>query len=198
MKQKTKLLKLNRILKKVKAYKSRMEKFSDVELSHLTLEFKERIKKGESLDSLLPEAFAAVCEADYRVLGKFPYDVQILGGIALHLGYLAEMNTGEGKTLTATMPLYLNALTGKSTILVTNNDYLALRDAEEMGQVYEFMRLKVAAGVQENPEKRFTNEQKKKIYAADIVYTTHSTLGFDYLFNNLVTSAEERFLRDFE
>ena len=95
----------------------------------------------------MPEAFAAICEADERILGMAPYDVQILGAIALHQGYLAEMNTGEGKTLVATMPLYLNALTGKSTILVTANDYLASRDAQEMGQVYRFMGLTVAAGV---------------------------------------------------
>lgn len=148
------------------------------------------------MDALLPEAFAAICEADRRVLGMFPFDSQVLGGIALHQGYLAEMNTGEGKTLVATMPLYLNALTGKSTILVTNNEYLALRDAEEMGQVYEFMGLTVAAGVHAKAEERFTNEEKKKLYASDIVYTTHGVLGFDYLLNNLVTSAEDRFLRE--
>lgn len=126
-----------------------------------------------------------------------PYDVQILGGIALHQGYLAEMNTGEGKTLVATMPLYLNALTGKSTILVTANDYLATRDAEEMGQVYRFLGLSVAAGVAGVSGKNFTNKEKKEIYAADIVYTTHGALGFDYLLNNLVTTAEDRFLREF-
>lgn len=198
MRQSRNLKKLNKLLRKVKACGERMKKLSDTELSHMTVEFKRRLGKGEKLDALLPEAFAAICEADYRILGKFPYDVQILGGLALHQGYLTEMNTGEGKTLTATMPLYLNALTGKSTILVTTNDYLALRDSEEMGQVYRFMGLTVAAGVQNNPENRFSNEQKKQIYHSDIVYTTHSALGFDYLFNNLVTSASERFMRDFE
>ena len=98
-----------------------MRALSDEELSHLTQVYKERLAAGETLDALLPEAYAAVCEADYRILGKFPYDVQVLGAIALHQGYLAEMNTGEGKTLVATMPLYLNALTGKSTILLTTN-----------------------------------------------------------------------------
>ena len=195
--QAKKIRKLNRLLKMVKSHKERMSRLSDEEPSHLTVLFRERLKKGEKLDALLPEAFAAMCEADYRVLGKFPYDVQILGGIALHKGYLAEMNTGEGKTLTATLPLYLNALTEKSSILVTTNDYLALRDSEEMGQVYRFMGLTCAAGVHKNPENRFTNEEKREIYSADIVYTTHSALGFDYLFHNLVTSAEERFLRDF-
>lgn len=174
-----------------------MSALSDTELSHLTVEFKERLSQGETLEDLLPEAFAAVCEADFRILDKFPYDVQILGAIALHQGYLAEMNTGEGKTLVATMPLYLNALTGKSTILVTTNAYLALRDAEEMGQVYRFMGLSIAAGVTANEEERLTNQKKKEIYAADIVYTTHGALGFDYLFHNLVTSAEDRFLREF-
>ena len=184
MKQKGNIKKLSKILLQVKSHKENMKKLSDDALTNLTVSFKERLENGESLDDILPEAFAAVCEADYRVLGKFPYDVQILGGIALHQGYLAEMNTGEGKTLVATMPLYLNALTGKSTILVTTNEYLALRDAEEMGQVYRFMGLSVAAGVQRDAEERFTNEEKKEIYAADIVYTTHGVLGFDYLFNN--------------
>ena len=196
MKQTRNLRKLNKILNQVKGYKEQMAGFSDEELSHMTVEFKKRLDQGESLDDILPEAYAVICEADHRILGKFPYDVQILGGIALHQGYLAEMNTGEGKTLVATMPLYLNALTGKSTILVTTNEYLALRDSEEMGQVYHFMGLSVAAGVQAKAEERFTNEEKKEIYAADIVYTTHSVLGFDYLLNNLVTTAEDRFMRE--
>lgn len=174
-----------------------MAALSDEALSHLTVEFKERLENGEVLDDILPEAFAAMCEADYRILGQFPYDVQILGGIAVHQGNLIEMNTGEGKTLMATLPLYLNALTGKSNILLTSNSYLALRDAEEMGKVYTFMGLTIATGVQARAEERFTNKVKKEIYASDIVYTTHGTLGFDYLLNNLVTSASERFLRDF-
>ena len=187
---------LKKILHKVKSYKEHMRALSDEELSGLTDRYKKRLAKGETLDDLLPEAFAAVCEADYRILGKFPYDAQVIGAIALHQGFMAEMNTGEGKTLVATMPLYLNALTERGTILLTSNEYLVLRDAEEMGQVYRFMGLSIAAGVSENPEKRFTNEEKKKIYSADIVYTTHSALGFDYLFNNLVKSAQERFMRE--
>ena len=119
----------------------RVQELSDDELSRKTGAFKERIAKGASTDSLLPEAYAVICEADRRILGMRPYDCQILGGIAMHYGYLAEMNTGEGKTLTATLPLYLNALTGKSTMLVTANDYLADRDAKEMGPVYEFLGL---------------------------------------------------------
>lgn len=196
MKQTRSLTKLNKILKRVHSYKDYMAKLSDNELSNLTLEFKERLKGKENLDDILPEAFAAICEADYRVLGMFPFDVQILGGIALHQGYLAEMNTGEGKTLVATMPLYLNALTGKSTILVTTNEYLALRDSAEMGKVYKFMGLSVAAGVKEKAEETLTNEEKKEVYAADIVYTTHGVLGFDYLLNNLVTAAKDRFMRE--
>ena len=191
-----KIRQLNRILRKVRSYKDTMRALSDEELSHLTQVYKERLAAGETLDALLPEAYAAVCEADYRILGKFPYDAQVLGAIALHQGYLAEMNTGEGKTLVATMPLYLNALTGKSTILLTTNEYLVLRDAEEMGQVYRFMGLTISAGVSENPEKRFSNAEKKVIYSADIVYTTHAVLGFDYLLNNLVKSAQDRYMRD--
>ena len=197
MRQNKNRKKLNQILYKVKSYKEKMAGLSDKELSDLTNVFKKRLEQGESLDDILPEAFAAVCEADYRILGMFPFDVQILGGIALHQGYLTEMNTGEGKTLVATMPLYLNALTQKSTILVTTNEYLALRDADEMGQVYRFMGLTVAAGVREKAEERFTNEEKKAVYASDIVYTTHSVLGFDYLLNNLVSSAKDRFMREF-
>lgn len=127
----------------------------------------------------------------------FPYDVQILGGIALHLCYLCEMNTGEGKTLTATMPMYLNGLTGKSSILVTANEYLAIRDAEEMGQVYKFLGLSVEAGVKRDTNEKLDNDSKKDVYNADIVYTTHGSLGFDYLLNNLVQSKEDRFMRDF-
>ena len=195
MKQKRKIQKLNRILNKVKSFREKAAGLSDEQLVHKTVEFKERLAQGESLDDLLPEAYAVICEADHRILGKFPYDVQILGAIALHQGFLAEMNTGEGKTLVATMPLYLNALTGKSTILVTTNEYLALRDSEEMGQVYRFMGLSVAAGVRGEEEEPFTIPEKKEIYSADIVYTTHSALGFDYLLNNLVKAAEDRFMR---
>ena len=157
--------------------------------------FRQRRAKGEALRKLLPEAFALVCEADRRILHKNPYDVQILGGIALHEGCLAEIGTGEGKTLIATMPLYLNALDGKGAFLVTTNEYLALRDYEEMSPVYRFLGLTAAAGVQKAGETPWTNAQKKEIYDADIVYTTHGVLGFDYLFNNLVTSAKERFMR---
>lgn len=189
--------KLHFLLGKVKEECKRVKELSDYELQNKTNEFKRRLYAGETTEDILPEAFAVCCEADYRVLGMFPYDVQILGGIALHLCYLAEMNTGEGKTLTATMPLYLNGLTGKSSILVTANEYLAIRDAEEMGQVYEFLGLSVKAGVTRDTNEKLDNDTKKEIYAADIVYTTHGVLGFDYLLNNLVHSKEDRFMRDF-
>ena len=188
---------LHFLLGKVKEECTKVKELSDYELKNKTLEFKERLNNGETTDDLLPEAFAVCCEADYRVLGMFPYDVQILGGIALHLCYLCEMNTGEGKTLTATMPLYLNGLTGKSSILVTANEYLAIRDAEEMGQVYKFLGLSVEAGVKRDTNEKLDNDSKKDVYAADIVYTTHGSLGFDYLLNNLVHSKEDRFMRDF-
>lgn len=188
--------KLHFLLGKVKEECKKVKNLSDYELKNKTNEFKRRLSAGETTDDLLPEAFAVCCEADYRVLGMFPFDVQILGGIALHLCYLCEMNTGEGKTLTATMPLYLNGLTGKSTILVTANEYLAIRDTEEMGQVYEFLGLSVKAGVTRDTNEHLNNDQKKEIYAADIVYTTHGSLGFDYLLNNLVHSKEDRFMRE--
>ena len=188
--------KLHFLLGKVKEECKKVKNLSDYELKNKTNEFKRRLADGETTEDLLPEAFAVCCEADYRVLGMFPFDVQILGGIALHLCYLAEMNTGEGKTLTATMPLYLNGLTGKSSILVTANEYLAIRDAEEMGQVYEFLGLSVKAGVTRDTNEHLNNDQKKEIYAADIVYTTHGSLGFDYLLNNLVHSKEDRFMRE--
>lgn len=180
-----------------------MRALTDEQLRGLTDAFKKRVSEGESLDKLLPEAFAAMCEADYRVLGMFPHDVQIMGGIALHRGMLAEMNTGEGKTLVATLPLYLNALTGKNCMLMTTNDYLANRDCKEMGPVYEFMGLSVSCCVPDvNEEKTETDEKtdykaKQEIYSKDIIYGTNSAIGFDYLFNNLVSTPEDRFMCEF-
>lgn len=190
------LSKYRKILARVRDWQKKMHDLPDEEIAAMTDRFRERRRKGESLDHILPEAFAAICEADHRVLHKDPYDVQILGGIALHKGCLAEIGTGEGKTLTATMPMYLNAIDGKGAILVTNNDYLAIRDYTEMGPVYRFMGLSVSVGVRRETE-GLTNDEKRDVYAADIVYTTHGALGFDYLFNNLVTSAKERFMRPF-
>ena len=189
--------KLYKILRKVRSYEEQMARLTDQELARLTDEFRTRLAGGETLDGILPEAFAAICEADRRILGKSPFDVQVLGGIALHQGCLAEMHTGEGKTLMASLPLYLNALTGKLAILVTANEYLACRDAEELGPVYRFMGLTVATGVPTREQEEFGTEEKKAVYASDIVYTTHSALGFDYLMNNLVKNAKERFLREY-
>ncbi|MBQ1901396.1 MAG: accessory Sec system translocase SecA2 [Lachnospiraceae bacterium] len=186
-----------REIRRIHEYIHDAKGLNDRELAAKTEEFKERLSNGESLDSLMEEAYAVVCVADERILGMMPYDVQIMGAIALHRGRLAEMNTGEGKTLTATLPLYLNALTGKSTMLVTANEYLAIRDAEEMGPVYSFLGMTVRAGVKENVEEEMTNAEKRECYGADILYTTHGALGFDYLFENLVSSAEERFMREF-
>jgi preprotein translocase subunit SecA len=188
--------KLSRLLEKVRSYSRTMANLSDADLQKKTEEFRRRLAVRETTDSLLPEAYALVCEADKRILGLAPFDEQVLGAIAMHLGYLTEMNTGEGKTLTATMPLYLNALTGKSSILVTANDYLARRDADEMGPVYRFLGMTVRAGVSEGDQGQDL-EWKKANYAADILYTTHSVLGFDYLMEHLVRRPEDRFLRDF-
>ncbi|MDK7303541.1 MULTISPECIES: accessory Sec system translocase SecA2 [Aerococcus] len=193
---KKRLKRLNRILDQVNSYAGTMSRLSDGSLKEKTNEFKDRYQAGESLDDLLPEAYAAVREAAKRVLGMYPYDVQVIGAIVLHEGNIAEMKTGEGKTLTATMPLYLNALTGKGVILVTVNDYLSRRDAQEMGPLYRFMGLTIAMGVPENLDD-LTAEDKRKIYGADIVYTTHSALGFDYLGDNLAADKEDQFLRNF-
>ena len=187
---------IKKILKKVNKHAEEMAKLSDNQLKDKTQQFRKRVQNGESLDSILPEAFAAIREADKRVLGMFPYDVQVMGGIVLHQGNIAEMKTGEGKTLTATMPLYLNALSGESAILVTTNDYLANRDCEEMSQVYNWMGLSAASAVPENADE-LKPEDKRKIYNSDIVYTTNSSLGFDYLIDNLASSKEEKFMPEF-
>ena len=191
------LLQLNKILKKVRIFEAEYDSLTDEELAAKTDEFRDRLAKGETTDDILPEAYAVACQADRRILGKRPYDVQVLGAIAMHKGYLCEMNTGEGKTLVGTLPMYLNGLTGKSAILVTTNEYLALRDAEEMGEVYNFLGLSVAAGVKKDAGERLTNDEKKEVYSKDIVYTTHSALGFDYLFDNLVKDKDEKFMREF-
>lgn len=188
---------IRKTLAKVNQFQDQMAKLTDKALKAKTQEFKNRLVEGETLDDILPEAYAAIREADRRVLGMFPYDVQVMGAIALHNGFIAEMRTGEGKTLTATMPLYLNALTGRGVMLVTTNAYLARRDGQEMGEVYEWMGLSVVLGVPEDPLEKWTVPQKRAVYAADIVYTTHSTLGFDYLIENLADSADKQFLREF-
>ena len=192
------LRKVKRILKKINALKEKMDSLSDQELVAKTVEFRQRLADGATLDDLLVEAFAVVREADKRVLGMFPYDVQVMGGIVIHQGNVAEMNTGEGKTLTATMPVYLNALTGKGAMLITTNNYLAKRDAEEMGQVYRFLGLTIGVPFTDDPKEELTPEKKKKIYASDIIYTTNNNLGFDYLHDNLAANEEGKFLRPFD
>ena len=188
---------LKKILAKVKSFESEMAGLTDAELRKKTQEFKERLAAGETLDDLLPEAYAVVREADKRVLGMFPYDVQVMGAIVLHEGNVAEMATGEGKTLTATMPLYLNALSGQGAMLVTTNTYLALRDAQEMGQVYRFLGLTIEAAVVADETENLTPKQKRLIYQADIVYTTNSALGFDYLIENLAENKDSQYLSPF-
>ena len=188
---------LKKILAKVKSFESEIAGLSDAGLRKKTQEFKERLTAGETLDDLLPEAYAVVREADKRVLGMFPYDVQVMGAIVLHEGNVAEMATGEGKTLTATMPLYLNALSGQGAMLVTTNTYLALRDAQEMGQVYRFLGLTIEAAVVADEAENLTPKQKRLIYQADIVYTTNSALGFDYLIENLAENKDSQYLSPF-
>ena len=196
--QNRKLRKVRATLKKINSLKDDMAALSDEALAAKTVEFRERLAEGETLDDLLVEAFAVVREADKRILGMFPYDVQVMGGIVIHQGNVAEMNTGEGKTLTATMPLYLNALTGKGAMLITTNEYLAKRDAEEMGPVYRFLGLSLGLPFTDDPKEELTAEEKKEIYNSDIIYLTNSGLGFDYLSDNLASSSNEKFLRPFE
>ncbi|WP_270655013.1 accessory Sec system translocase SecA2 [Streptococcus gordonii] len=188
---------LKKILAKVKSFEKEMACLSDLDLQKKTDEFKKRLANGENLNQLLPEAYAVVREADKRILGMFPYDVQVLGAIVLHEGNIAEMATGEGKTLTATMPLYLNALSGQGAMLVTPNSYLALRDAEEMGPVYRFLGLTIETAVRADESKPLETKEKRRIYQADILYTTNSALGFDYLIENLAENKKNQFLREF-
>ena len=196
--QNRKLRKVGATLKKINGLKDEMAALSDETLAAKTVEFRQRLAEGETLDDLLVEAFAVVREADKRILGMFPYDVQVMGGIVIHQGNVAEMNTGEGKTLTATMPLYLNALTGKGAMLITTNEYLAKRDAEEMGPVYRFLGLSIGIPFTDDPEEELKAEDKRKIYNSDIIYLTNSSLGFDYLTDNLASSSNEKFLCPFD
>ena len=178
--------KIEPVAQKVEALADKYKAMSDEELKAVTPALKERIAAGETLDDILPDAFAAVREAADRVLGKRPFHVQILGGIILHQGRIAEMKTGEGKTLVATMPAYLNALTGKGVHIVTVNDYLARRDSEEMGRVYGFLGLKT--GLIVNGQK---SAEKRAAYACDITYGTNNEIGFDYLRDNMAMSKND-------
>ena len=174
------------LVDKVESYRAAMGALSDEELKNKTKEYKERLENGETLDDLLPEAYATVREAAKRVLGMEHYRVQIIGGIILHQGRIAEMKTGEGKTLVSTLPAYLNALEGKGVCIVTVNDYLAKRDSEWMGQVHEFLGLKVGVVLNE-----MTNDERRDAYNCDITYVTNNELGFDYLRDNMVIYKEQ-------
>ena len=174
------------IVDKIEAMADEYKAMSDAELQAKTPEFKTRLQSGETLDDILPEAFATVREASRRVLGLYPYRVQLVGGVVLHQGRIAEMKTGEGKTLVATLPAYLNALTGNGVHIVTVNDYLAKRDSEWMGKVHRFLGLTVGLIVHD-----LTSEERRKAYAADITYGTNNEMGFDYLRDNMAIYASE-------
>ncbi|MDO4621369.1 MAG: preprotein translocase subunit SecA [Eubacteriales bacterium] len=180
------LKRIKPLVDKIEALRPAMQGLSDDELKAKTTEFKERLSNGETLDDLLPEAFAAVREAAKRVLGMEPYRVQIIGGIILHQGRISEMRTGEGKTLVSTMPAYLNALTGRGVHIITVNDYLASRDAEWMGKVHEFMGLTVGCVLN-----TMKNDERRKMYNCDITYVTNNEDGFDYLRDNMVIYKEQ-------
>src|SRR5579859_5421114 len=180
------LRKLKRISEQINSIEEDFIAMSDAELRGMTDQFRERLAGGETLDEVLPEAFAAVREAAQRTLGQRHFDVQIMGGAALHSGNIAEMRTGEGKTLVATLPSYLNALTGKGVHVVTVNDYLAKRDAEWMGRIHRFLGLEVGVILAQ-----MTPDERRKQYAADITYGTNNEFGFDYLRDNMAWTLDE-------
>src|SRR5699024_691216 len=185
------LRRINKIANKVESYADQMAALSDDQLKAKTAEFKKRVQEqGEDLDHLLPEAFAVAREGAKRVLGLYPFHVQIMGGIVLHEGNIAEMKTGEGKTLTATMPVYLNALSGKGVHVITVNEYLSERDAEEMGQLYNWLGCSVGVNGTEK-----TPDEKRAAYQADIMYSTNSEIGFDYLRDNMAVYQEDQVQR---
>ncbi len=169
-----------------------VEKLSDAELAVRTVAFRKRLEDGETLDDVLPDAFATVREAAKRTLGQRHFDVQLMGGIILHRGMVAEMKTGEGKTLVATLPVYLNALAGKGVHVVTVNDYLAKRDSEWMGQIYQFLGLTVGCIVHEKDD-----DERRDAYVADVTYGTNNEFGFDYLRDNMKFRLEDMVQRPF-
>ncbi|HEX9060700.1 MAG TPA: preprotein translocase subunit SecA, partial [Clostridia bacterium] len=185
------LKRITPIIEEIENFESKISALTDDELKHKTVEFKERLAEGETLNDILPEAFAVVREASKRVLGMRHFTVQLIGGVVLHQGRIAEMRTGEGKTLVATLPVYLNALEGKGVHVVTVNDYLAKRDSEWMGKIYNFLGLTVGLIVHD-----LDNEQRRKAYYSDITYGTNNEFGFDYLRDNMVTYKEEMVQRD--
>src|SRR3954454_15460375 len=183
---------LGKYVDAVNGFEPNISAMTDDELGSQTERFRQRLADGEKLDDLLPEAFATVREAAIRTLGQRHYDVQLIGGIALHRGEIAEMKTGEGKTLVATLAVYLNALEGKGVHVVTVNDYLARRDAEWMGQVYRFLGMSVGVIVP-----NLTDEERKAAYNSDITYATNNELGFDYLRDNMKYSRDQMVQRAF-
>jgi len=186
------LKKLWPVVAQINSLETTMQALSDQQLQAKTLEFKERHSQGESLDMLLPEAFAVCREAGRRVLGMRHFDVQLIGGMVLHSGKIAEMKTGEGKTLVATLPAYLNAISGKGVHVVTVNDYLARRDSDWMGQLYRFLGLKVGVIVH-----GLNDDERREAYAADITYGTNNEFGFDYLRDNMKFSLDDYVQRGF-
>ncbi|MBE6599299.1 MAG: preprotein translocase subunit SecA, partial [Ruminococcaceae bacterium] len=175
------------LIKQINALGDTYKAMTDAEMAEQTVKFKERLAKGETLDDILPEAYALVREAADRVLGKRPFDVQLMCGILLHQGRIAEMKTGEGKTLVAVLPSYLNALSGKGVHVITVNDYLARMGCEEMGRIHEFLGL--TTGLVLHGQNR---DEKQKAYRCDITYGTNNEFGFDYLRDNMVTYASQR------
>ena len=184
------LKKLMNIADKIELKKEEYSKLSDKQLKAKTEEFKKELENGKTLDDIMVDAFATAREASKRVIGEFPYYVQILGGLAIHFGNIAEMKTGEGKTLTSVMPAYLNALSGEGVHIVTVNEYLAGRDASWMGQIYEFLGLTVGFN-----RRDLTPDEKKEQYNCDILYSTNNEIGFDYLRDNMVVKKEDRVQR---
>lgn len=193
-----KLLRLKAVLRRVNALADKYRRLTDDQLRAVSHQLRARIRKGVSDHELLPEAFAAMREAMKRTIGIWLFDVQILGAAALYYGMIAEMKTGEGKTFTAVLPLYFSALHGKTSFLVTTNNYLAIRDGHLLRPAYEFMGVSVAVRDTEKNDGKMKPAQKRRIYAADVVYVTNGTLAFDYLLENLGVSAEDRFLRGFD
>ena len=175
------------LVEKINSFEDNMQALSDNDLAFKTIQFRERLKGNETSDDILPEAFAVVREASQRTIGLRHYDVQLIGGMVLNEGSISEMGTGEGKTLVATLPAYLNALDGKGVHIVTVNDYLAKRDAEWMGKVFSFLRLEVGTAIS-----GLSGEEKKAAYSCDITYATNNELGFDYLRDNMAFSQEQK------
>ena len=181
------IAKLEKIATKVEALSDKYQKMTDDELKGCTAIFRDRLAKGETLDDILPDAYACVREASTRVMGLRHFHVQILGGIALYQGRIAEMRTGEGKTLVETLPAYLVALEGKGVHIVTVNEYLTTRDSEWMGKIFKFLGLTVGLSLH-----NMSPQEKKEAYDCDITYSTNNELGFDYLRDNMVTRAQDR------